>query len=139
MHHGVIVRDIIHSDYPFTVEEDAAAWILLGRSAEDALATAANMKAELAANEEEAGSEGWSSSPRVYPVGEFKALVSLVADIHCGGALLTADTRKMLLKEWTTRVPPAEAVSRLDELVHLGKSWVEKREALGRLLTNGEA
>jgi hypothetical protein len=138
------VREIIHPDYPFTVEEDAAAWICRGVPAQEALATAANMKAELSAigemvaAESKAASEGWSSSPRVHLVGEFKALVHLVADIHSGGALLSAAAREKFIREWTTRLTPGEASSRLEQLDHLGDSWLVRRDAFHRLLTAGQ-
>jgi hypothetical protein len=135
----IMERKVIHPEFPFTDEENAAAWILLGKVADDAIQDAAYVRAELNAEPETSEEDsGWFSiGPRVQFVGDFGAAIHLAADIRAHGTLLSAPARHAWLSQWTLHLSDADAEGRLSQLDHLGPDWSAHRAAFRRLLTSG--
>ena len=117
-------RELIHPELPFTEEEYAAAWILLGTPADEAIRTSAQLKAEFAAEpEHEEIKEGWSfTGPRVRFFGNFGPAIHLAADIASNGTVLSDTARDAWLEKWDVRLAHDEAERRVDELAQLGQS-----------------
>lgn len=134
-------RKIIHPEFPFTEAEYAAAWILLGQTAQDAIRDSAVLAAELptsleatdAANAE----SGWAVKPSVHFVGSFAPAIHLAADICSGGTILSEPARAAWLEHWDVRLDPDEADRRVAQLVRLGPEWSSRRSVFYRLLTDG--
>jgi hypothetical protein len=133
-------RNVIHPEYPFTDDEHAAAWILLGMSAADARLSSSHMRAELAdQSQPQAPESGWFGyGQRVNMVGRIRPAIYLAADIHAGGGFLSDEAREAWLEDWTVRLPAAEANQVLNQLDLLGPTWSRKRDVFCRLLTKGE-
>ena len=136
----------MHPDYPFTDDEHAAALILLGRPADEAIRDSALMRTELAELSENLSAEsagnlnaesGWTVSPRVILFGQVRPAIRLAADIHADGTILSSTARDAWLAEWTTRLSDADAEQRLDQLERLNVSWSAHRASFYRLLTTG--
>ena len=134
-------REVIHPEFPFTEAEYAAAWILLGTPADEAIRDATQAKAEFAADltdrgDLEGGSGWFSFGPRIEFVGTFGAAIHLAADIASGG-LLSAPARAAWLEQWTVRLSQDETERILEELDRLGVMWTAHRQDFRNLLTRG--
>lgn len=138
----MIQRDPIHPEFPFTEAEFAAALILLGCTADDAIRESAVAAAELPSTLEEEramDAEGGRVSfwPRIHFVGSFGPVIHLAADILSSGTLLSEPARAAWLEEWELRLEAEEADRRIARLERLGPEWSARRSAFFRLLTAG--
>ena len=122
-------RDLIHPGYPFTEEEHAAAWILLGQSAANALAQTRLMRAQMLAEDLDAGPIQFE--------GGFGAVIHIVAHVLSDGSVVSDTARDAWLLEWTLLVEPAVADERLRELDRLGPRVRAYRPVFRRLLIEG--
>ncbi|HSK17860.1 MAG TPA: hypothetical protein VK912_01870 [Longimicrobiales bacterium] len=134
-------RELIHPNLPFTEQEHAAAWILLGRDAHEALAETAaltdDIRAQSKSRPDDKDTLAVADGPWFHFVGPFGAALHLAADIHTGGSLLDEHTRNGWLSQWTERVSGAEAEQRLAELARLGPTWAAHRDRFYQLLAHG--
>ena len=139
-------RDIIHNEVPFTVEEVAAAWIVHGLSAEEAIRDARAMREGIRALYEQSTApdqdvgDGWVRSTGhagMSFIGGFDATLYLVADVHAEGGILSPQAREAWLEQSPAHLPHGKIEVVLNELCQLGSSWAEKRDPFRRLLDRG--
>lgn len=136
-------REPIHPELPFTEAELAAAWIIVGVAAEEAIRLAAAAAVELPKSLDEADAgdaeDGESSirPSRVHFTGSFSSALHLAADVCSGGTLLSETAREAWLERWDLRVDSDEAERRVAQLDRLGPEWSACRPVFYRLLTAG--
>lgn len=132
-----MIRDVVHPKFPYTEDEIAAAWILVGKVADEARPMAQGLNQDLASlfsAEEDEPQEGWSAEPMIGFFEGFTPVLMLASDIHAGGTLLSEEARRSVQDSWTLRFSAAEADAVLDQLDLLGATWAQHRTAFRELL-----
>ena len=130
-------RMTVHRDFPFTEEEIAAGWVLLGWAAEEARSATRDLVRELSVAEAPAveSESGWViMGPRIWFSPGVVEMFQVVADIRSGGTFLSAEARVALNASWTHRLPAAKAEAALNELERLGDDWAKYRATFRRIL-----